>query len=107
MRSDCGTLNVRAFGFAAAAVAASISAICAAALFLAPDATRSLLGYLIHADVADLAPAVSWASFFTGVVGWGLFAGIAFSSAAVLYNRAVVASVAREPAAAPGFGSRA
>ena len=107
MRNDCHTLNTRAFGFAAGTVAAIISALCAAALFLAPDATRALLGYLIHADVSDLAPAVSWASFFTGIVGWGLFTGIAFASAAGLYNRAVVASADREHASAPGLGSRA
>ena len=87
MRSDCSTLNARAFGFAAGTIAATISAICALALVIAPDATRALVGYLIHSDLSGLTPAVSWASFFTGVIGWGLIAGLAFSAAAGLYNR--------------------
>ena len=87
MRSDCSTLNARAFGFAAGTVAATISAVCALALVIAPDGTRALIGYLIHSDLSGLTPAVSWASFFTGVIGWGLFAGLAFSAAAGLYNR--------------------
>lgn len=107
MRSDCFTLNARAFGFAAGTVAATISAVCAAALYLAPGATRALVGYLIHSDLSGLTPAVSWASFFTGVIGWGVFAGLAFSSAAGLYNRSVLASAERERTAVPGVGSRA
>lgn len=87
MRSDCSTLNARAFGVAAGTVAATISALCALALVIAPDGTRAVIGYLIHSDLSGLTPVVSWASFFTGVIGWGLFAGVAFSAAAGLYNR--------------------
>lgn len=107
MRSDCGTLNARAFGVATGSVAATLSAICATALFVAPDATRTVMGYLIHSDLSGLAPAVSWASMFFSVIGWGLLAGIAFASAAGLYNRSVVASAEREHASASGISSRA
>ena len=89
MHTDCSTLNARAFGFAAGTVAATISGLCAIALVIAPDATRALVGYLIHSDLSGLTPAVSWTSFFTGVIGWGLIAGLAFSAAAGLYNRSV------------------
>lgn len=87
MRSDCSTLNARAFGVAAGTTAATLSGICALALAIAPAGTRTVLGYLIHSDLSALTPAVSWASFFIGVIGWGLFAGVAFSAAAGLYNR--------------------
>ena len=87
MRSDCSTLNARAVGFAAGMIASVISALCAFALAIAPDATRALAGYLIHSDLSGLTPAVSWASFFGGVIGWGFIAGLAFSAAAGLYNR--------------------
>ncbi len=87
MRSDCSTLDARAFGFAAGTVAATISGACAVFLVIAPGGTRALIGYLIHSDLSGLTVAVSWASFFTGVVGWGLFAGLVFSAAAGLYNR--------------------
>lgn len=107
MRSDCSTLNARAFGFAAGTVAATISAICAVALTIAPSATRAVVGYLIHSDLSGLTPAVSWASFFTGVMGWGLIAGFAFSAAAGLYNRSVRTRAEEGQAAAHSVGSRA
>ncbi len=106
MRSECLTLNTRAFGVAAGIVAATLSAICATALFVAPGSTRALMGYLIHSDLSNVTPAVSWASLFFSVVGWGLFAGIVFSSAAWLYNRSVNASVERQ-AATGGVASQA
>lgn len=103
MRSDCSTLSARAFGFAAGTVAAAISAVCAIALAIAPGATRTLVGYLIHSDLSGLDPTVTWGSFITGVVGWGLIAGLAFSAAAWLYNRfASAARAERREAAAHG-----
>ena len=87
MRSHCATLDARAFGFAAGTVASVISAVCAFALWIAPGATRVVAGYLVHSDLSGLAVSVTWASFFSGVIGWGLIAGLAFSAAAGLYNR--------------------
>ena len=87
MRSHCSILDARALGLAAGTVAATISGVCALALMVAPDGTRALIGYLIHSDLSGLSPAVSWTSFFIGVIGWGLLAGLAFSGAAGLYNR--------------------
>jgi hypothetical protein len=87
MRSDCTTLDVRAFGLAAGTVASVISAVCAVALLIAPEATRAVAGYLIHSDLSGLAVSVTWSSILTGVIGWGLIAGLAFSAAAGLYNR--------------------
>lgn len=87
MRSDCSTLDSRAFALAAGTVAAAISAICAAALAIAPGATRTLGGYLIHSDLSSVPPTVTWGSFVVSVVGWGLIAGITFFAAAGLYNR--------------------
>jgi hypothetical protein len=87
MRSDRTSLDVRAFGLAAGTIASVISAVCAVALLIAPDATRALAGYLIHSDLSGLAVSVTWGSVLTGVIGWGLIAGLAFSAVAGLYNR--------------------
>lgn len=107
MRSDCHTLNTRAFGVAAGIVAATLSAICATALLVAPGATRAVMGYLVHADLSGLAPAVSWASMLFSVIGWGLLAGIAFAAAAGLYNGSVVAIAERDRASVSNDASRA
>lgn len=87
MNANCSTLNARAFGVAAGTVAGSISALCALALVFAPAATRAVAGLLIHSDLSGLAVSVTWSSVVTGVIGWGLIAGLAFSAAAGLYNR--------------------
>lgn len=106
MRFECFTLNARAFGVAAGVVAATVSAICATALFVAPAAIRALLGYLIHSDLSGLAPSISWTSAILSVSGWGFLAGVVFASAAGLYNRSVIAVAERERASAPGVASR-
>lgn len=87
MRSDILPLDARAFGLAAAAAAAVLSAVCAAAVAVAPEATMTLFGYLIHSDLGRLVPTVTWASFSIGVVGWAVITGVTFLGAAVLYNR--------------------
>ena len=87
MRPHCATLDARAFGFAAGFVASVISAVCAFALWIAPGATRVIAGYLVHSDLSGVTVSVTWGSFFSGVIGWGLIAGLAFSGAATLYNR--------------------
>ena len=107
MRSECFTLNPRAFGVAAGIVATTLSAICATALFVAPAATRVLIGYLIHSDLSSVAPSVSWISAIVSAVGWGVLTGVVFASAAGLYNRSIVAIAERERASAPGIASRA
>ena len=87
MKSHCSTLDARAFGVAAGSVAGTISGVCALALVVAPELTRTLIGYLVHTDLSNYTSAVSWGSFLVGVVGWGLIAGFAFAAAAALYNR--------------------
>lgn len=94
MLTGPSTLNARAVGFAAGIVAATISALCAAALAVAPRATRALAGYLLHSDLSSVTPAVSWSSVVTSVIGWGLIAGVAFATAAALYNRSIAARTA-------------
>ena len=105
MRSNCSTLNARAFGLASGTASAAVSAICALALKIAPDGVLALLGYLIHADVSGLTPAVSWTSFFASVTGWGVFAGLTFSAVAVLYNQLSSAAVGRPHATVGGVAS--
>lgn len=87
MRSHCTPLDSRAFGVAAGTVASLVSGVCALALLIAPAGSKAFLGYLIHTDLSGLTVSVTLASFLTGVIGWGLIFGLAFSAAAGLYNR--------------------
>lgn len=103
MRSDASPLDARAFGLAAAAAAAVLSAVCAAAIAIAPGGTMTLFGYLFHSDLGSLVPTVTWGSFIIGVVGWALLTGITFFGAAVLYNRLAGAEAGGAERSARGF----
>jgi hypothetical protein len=79
-------LNIRAFGFAAATMAAALFTICAAGVATAPGAMTQLAGFLIHVDMTGFVRNLTWASFFGGVVAWSLGVGLLFASIGALYN---------------------
>lgn len=81
------SLNARAFGFAAATVAAVLTTVCALALAIAPRATTLVASTLIHLDLSETSRNLSWTTYFGGLVGWSIAAGLIFWSAAALYNR--------------------
>ncbi|HEY6363155.1 MAG TPA: DUF5676 family membrane protein [Candidatus Binatia bacterium] len=82
-------LNVWGFGFAVGAVIAAAFTICAFFVAIAPQATTELIGYLLHINLSGLSRPMSWASYITGVVGVGLWAGLWAAAAAKFYNFSV------------------
>lgn len=87
MKTHCTTVDSRAFGLAAGTTAAGLSALCALFLALAPDATRRMLGLLVHSDLSGLAIILTWSGVLLGILSWGLGIGLVFAAAAGLYNR--------------------
>jgi hypothetical protein len=87
MRQEPGNLDARAFGMAAALVAAALSTICALGLAVAPRATTAVASALIHLDLSETSRSLTWGSYFGGLIGWGAVAGIIFWAAAACYNR--------------------
>ena len=79
-------LDTRAFAIATAVIIAVAYAICAFFVALAPEATRAFFGYLFHIDLTGLSRAITWESFFAGIIG--SFVGTAIVAGAVswLYN---------------------
>ncbi len=82
-------LDIRALAVAAGSVTAAIFAICAFFIAVAPEGTMAFFSYLLHIDLTGLRRAVSWGSFFGGLLATGLGAGLAGGAAAWLYNRLV------------------
>lgn len=103
MRSDCSPIDAPSFGLAAGITAAALSAVCAAALAIAPDATVTLVSHLIHADLGNVVPRVTWVTFVAAAAGWGVLVAVTFSGGAALYNRLVAAGAERKAASARGF----
>ena len=81
-------LDPRALGSATAVVAASLFSLCSLAVALAPAATTTVAGYLVHANASALLPrSLSPASFVVGLIVWSAGAGAVFAAVAALYNR--------------------
>lgn len=81
------TLNARAFGFAAATIAAMLTTLCALALAIAPRATTAFASTLIHLDLSEMSRSLSVRGYFAGLIAWTIGAGVIFWAAAALYNR--------------------
>lgn len=82
-------LDSRAFGLAAAAMAAALFTLCAFAVAVAPAATTAVAGALIHMDLSEMVRTLTWSSFFGGLVGWTLGTGLVFAGVGGLYNQLV------------------
>jgi ABC-type Na+ efflux pump permease subunit len=87
MKSESKILDARAFGFAAAAMAALLTTVCALALVVAPEATTVIASTLIHLDLSGMSRTLSWGTYFGSLVAWTLGAGLIFWAAGRLYNR--------------------
>ena len=79
-------LNVRGFSLAVGIVIAAAFSICAFFVAVAPEATAALIGYLLHINLAGLTRALSWPSYFAGVLAVGVWTGLWAAVAAHLYN---------------------
>ena len=82
-------IQPRPFGYAAGITGALLSTVCAALLAVAPSATIRILGLAVHADLSWLAPRVTWAGYFVGLLFWGLGTGLVFGFAPWLYDRLI------------------
>ena len=80
-------LDTRAFAIATAVIIAVAYAICAFLVALAPEATRAFFGYLFHIDLTGLSRAITWESFFAGIIGSFVGTGIVAVAVSWLYNR--------------------
>ena len=87
MKSESKTLDARAFGFAAATIAAVLTTLCALGLTVAPRATTAIASTLIHLDLAEMSRTLSWSTYFGSLIGWTIGAGLVFWAAGALYNR--------------------
>ena len=80
-------VNERRLGLAAGAIAALSYTLCALLVAVAPTATMSTFGFVLHLRIADLALEIGWASY---VVGVGVFSVITAAHAwgiGWMYNR--------------------
>ena len=82
-------LNVRAFGLAVGIVVAAAFTICSFFVAVAPEATAGFIGYMLHVDLAGLTRAISWTSYFAGVVGIGIWTALWAAAIAKIYNLCV------------------
>ena len=79
-------LNVWAFGLAVGSVIAAAFTICSFFVAVAPEATASFIGYLLHINLSGLMRPISWASYFAGVIGLGIWTALWAAAAAKSYN---------------------
>ena len=82
-------LDVWSFSFSVGVVTAALYTICAFFVAIAPEATAAFIGYLFHINLASLTRAISWGSYFAGLVGSALGMGLSAAGVAGLYNRLV------------------
>ena len=93
-------LDARAFGMAAAMVAAVLFTICALAVAVAPEPTTALASYLIHMDLSGMTRSMTLGRFVGGLVLWTLSNAATFGGVAAIYNRLVAHFGAAQPVAA-------
>jgi 2TM family of unknown function (DUF5676) len=79
-------LNIWGYGIAVGAVVAVAFTICAFFVAIAPEATTEFIGYLLHINLPGLARPISWASYFAGVLGIGIWTGLWAAVVAKFYN---------------------
>lgn len=82
-------LDVRGFSIAVGTVVAAAFSICAFFVAVAPEATAAFIGYLLHINLSGLTRALTWPSYFAGVVAVGVWTGLWAAVAAELYNNLI------------------
>ena len=82
-------LNIRAFGLEVGIVVAAAFTICSFFVAVAPEVTAGFIGYMLHVNLAGLTRAISWTSYFAGVVGIGIWTALWAAAIAKIYNLCV------------------
>lgn len=80
-------IEPRAFALAAGTAAAILFTLCAVGVFLVPDLTTAVLGFLTHTDLRGIARPLTPASFLAGLVAWSVGTAATFGFVAWLSNR--------------------
>jgi hypothetical protein len=86
-RRDLTVLRARSIFIATAVMSALAYIICVVFIVLAPQATMTFFGYILHADLSSVARSVSFNSFIVGLLTWSLGTGLYAALIARLYNR--------------------
>jgi predicted anti-sigma-YlaC factor YlaD len=79
-------LDVRGFSIAVGTVVAAAFSICAFFVAVAPDATAAFFSYILQINLTGLVRAITWPSYFAGVVTVGVWTGLWAAVGAELYN---------------------
>ncbi|WP_071882435.1 DUF5676 family membrane protein [Stanieria cyanosphaera] len=80
-------LRMRSLFIATAVMSAVAYTICVVFIVLAPQATIGFFGYILHADLSNIARSVSFGSFIVGLLAWSLGTGLYAALIARLYNQ--------------------
>jgi hypothetical protein len=80
-------LNVRALSFASGIVAAASYIVCALAVAIAPGLTSRFFSFVFHIDLTGLSRAITWASFFGGMLLFSVGEAVLVGLTAWCYNR--------------------
>lgn len=82
-------LNIWAFALAVGTITAAAFTICAFFVAVAPEGTAAFIGYLLHTNLSGLTWPITWASFFAGLLGVGIWTALWAAAVAKLYNLSV------------------
>ena len=80
-------LNTRAVFWGVTLVSAASYIVCAAFVAVAPGATSRFFGWVMHVDLSNHSRHITRASFFGGMVCYGLVMGVLAWASAWAYNR--------------------
>lgn len=83
-------LNTLAIANSTGLVTAVLFTLCALLLAVAPAAAYAVFSYLLHADLAGIAYAMTWGVYLGGLAAWVVFTWLVAAALASLYNRFAV-----------------
>jgi len=80
-------INTRALGFASGIIAAATFIVCGLMVAIAPGATSSFFGWVLHIDLSSLSRPISLSNFLGGLVLFSVFVGICVAAVGWMYNK--------------------
>jgi hypothetical protein len=80
-------INIRALGLASGVIAAATFVVCGLLVAVAPSATMSAFGWVLHVDLSGIARPIYVSNFIGGLIMFSAFVGICIAAVGWLYNR--------------------
>jgi len=80
-------INSRALGIASGMIAAATFIACGLMVAIAPGATSSFFGWVLHIDLSSLSRPISVSNFIGGLLLFSVFVGICVAAVGWMYNR--------------------